>query len=64
MNAPERNMVDVASSCSGMIAAKVGRTQSSVQDLAIFRATPAVVSVAPANPLERQAAEELLRGHD
>lgn len=55
--------VKMAGSYSGILTGKTGKTHQSVEDIAIFRAMPHVVTIAPADAVElRQAMEAMM--HD
>src|SRR5690606_21206337 len=43
-------------SYSGILTSKTGKTHQSVQDIAVFRAMPGVVTIAPADVVEMRAA--------
>ncbi len=59
-----QNKLDVklCGAYSGISTGKVGRTHISVQDLAIFRAMPNVVSIAPADAAECEQAMDWMAG--
>jgi transketolase len=48
--------VKICGAYSGILTGKTGKTHQSVEDLAIFRAMPHVVTIAPADAVELQAA--------
>ena len=48
--------VKMCGSYSGILTSKTGKTHQSVQDIAVFRAMPGVVTIAPADVVEMRAA--------
>lgn len=48
--------VKMCGSYSGILTSKTGKTHQSVEDLAVFRAMPHVITIAPADAVEMQAA--------
>ncbi len=48
--------VKMCGAYSGILTSKTGKTHQSVEDLAVFRAMPHVVTIAPADAIELQAA--------
>ena len=49
---------------SGILTGKTGKTHQSVDDLAIFRAMPGVVTIAPADAVELRSAMRAMMAHD
>ncbi|MCC6314122.1 MAG: transketolase family protein [Thermomicrobiales bacterium] len=56
--------VKMCGAYSGMLTGKTGKTHQSVEDLAIFRAMPGVVSIAPADAVELRQAMRAMMAHD
>jgi transketolase len=56
--------VKMCGSYSGILTGKTGKTHQSVEDLAIFRAMPGVVSIVPADAVELRAAMAAMMAHD
>src|SRR4051794_24547216 len=56
--------VKLCGSYSGILTGKTGKTHQSVEDLAIFRAMPGVVTIAPADGHELRAAMSAMMQHD
>jgi transketolase len=56
--------VKLCGSYSGILTGKTGKTHQSVEDLAIFRAMPGVVTIAPADANELLSAMRAMMAHD
>ena len=56
--------VKMCGSYSGILTGKTGKTHQSVDDLAIFRAMPGVVTIAPADATELRSAMAAMMEHD
>jgi transketolase len=56
--------VKMCGSYSGILTGKTGKTHQSVEDLAIFRAMPGVVSIVPADAVELRSAMAAMMAHD
>jgi transketolase len=56
--------VKMCGSYSGILTGKTGKTHQSVEDLAIFRAMPGVVTIAPADGNELFGAMKAMMAHD
>ena len=56
--------VKMCGSYSGILTGKTGKTHQSVDDLAIFRAMPGVVTIAPADAIELRSAMAAMMEHD
>ncbi len=56
--------VKMAGSYSGILTGKTGKTHQSVQDIAVFRAMPHVVTIAPADVVELRQAMEAMMNDD
>lgn len=56
--------VKLAGSYSGILTGKTGKTHQSVQDIAVFRAMPHVVTIAPADVVELRQAMEAMMNDD
>jgi transketolase len=56
--------VKMCGSYSGILTGKTGKTHQSVEDLAIFRAMPGVVTIAPADGNELFSAMKAMMAHD
>jgi transketolase len=56
--------VKMCGAYSGLLTSKTGKTHQSVEDLAIFRAMPHVVTIAPADAVEMKAAMAAMMGDD
>ena len=56
--------VKLCGAYSGILTSKTGKTHQSVEDLAVFRAMPHVVTIAPADAVELQAAMSAMMEDD
>jgi len=56
--------VKLCGSYSGILTGKTGKTHQSVEDIAVFRAMPGVVTLAPADGNELRAAMRAMMEHD
>jgi transketolase len=56
--------VKMCGSYSGILTGKTGKTHQSVEDLAIFRAMPGVVSIVPADAVELRSAMAAMMAHE
>lgn len=56
--------VKLCGSYSGILTGKTGKTHQAVDDLAIFRAMPGVVSIAPADAVELRSAMAAMMAHE
>jgi len=56
--------VKMCGAYSGILTSKTGKTHQSVEDLAVFRAMPHVVTIAPADAVELQAAMAAMMDDD
>ncbi|HEU0115885.1 MAG TPA: transketolase C-terminal domain-containing protein, partial [Thermomicrobiales bacterium] len=56
--------VKMCGSYSGILTGKTGKTHQAVEDLAIFRAMPGVISIVPADAVELRAAMAAMMAHD
>jgi transketolase len=56
--------VKMAGSYSGILTGKTGKTHQSIEDIAIFRAMPHVVTIAPADVVELRQAMEAMMNDD
>jgi transketolase len=56
--------VKMCGSYSGILTGKTGKTHQAADDLAIFRAMPGVVTIAPADAAELRAAMAAMMAHD
>ncbi|HET7092907.1 MAG TPA: transketolase C-terminal domain-containing protein, partial [Thermomicrobiales bacterium] len=56
--------VKMCGSYSGILTGKTGKTHQSVEDIAIFRAMPGVVSIVPADAVELRSAMAAMMAHD
>lgn len=56
--------VKMAGSYSGILTGKTGKTHQSVEDIAVFRAMPHVVTIAPADVIELRKAMEAMMNDD
>ncbi|MGI9253410.1 MAG: transketolase family protein, partial [Thermomicrobiales bacterium] len=56
--------VKMCGAYSGILTSKTGKTHQSVEDLAIFRAMPGVVTIVPADAAELRSAMDAMMRHD
>jgi transketolase len=56
--------VKMCGSYSGILTGKTGKTHQAVEDLAIFRAMPGVVSIVPADAVELRSSMAAMMAHD